>query len=316
MNEPMTGERFNKVYSHLKIVKLTDNNNSKNDAQYKDGLNISNNATSRSNDENHWIQCCFNRDFRCWLKCDDINMINIWDVIVPNDAKVTVSHNKIMVDRLILSNARSLLSETFWLEELEKDCEVLCDVPAQFKTIELCTKIVRRDPLCLRYVPNELRTITLCLIAARLDGFAIRYVPEGLINNELCEEAVKNNGGAYQYIPEQSKTYNISLIAVQTDKWVLEFVPIKFRTTALCTEAVKNNGQVLCNVPDNIMTRSLCIEAVKQCGWCLRSVPRKYLTLDMCLIAVDQYKETWKNVPKELRDDLNELINKHKEAKD
>jgi hypothetical protein len=80
---------------------------------------------------------------------------------------------------------------------------------------------VQRNKQVLCSVPEEYITSELCRLAVAQDGWAIKYIPENQITPELCRIAVEQDRWVLYFLPEKYKTPEINhLFTVQAKKSV------------------------------------------------------------------------------------------------
>lgn len=207
-NNMISGETFNSDYPNKKVIKLTVENDYYNDFQYKEGLNELNQSF------NEWkicgpggLYCCFIEDFSQWLEYNDKVMTNVWDVTIPDDAKVVVMDDKIKVNKFILSNARFLQDD-----------------------LTLNEKAVEQNGLALRFVRHKDRTENICLKAVKQNGMALEYVLWAQKTHLVCRTAVEQNGDALQFVP--CRSLDMCKVAVKQNGLAIRHVPLEFRTCA------------------------------------------------------------------------------------
>lgn len=163
----ITGKQFNEQFHNTSVVKLT----SRNDCQYNIGLNILDEKPICSNGE---MFCYFKKDFIGRL---DKTVVHMWDVIIPNNAKVVILSEKIKVDRLILSNKRDIYSKEGYMEMVKQ----------------------RKD--VLRYIPCDMITNELCEITVTYNIMNLSFIPSHMITKELRNNAIKNSGTILEFNP-------------------------------------------------------------------------------------------------------------------
>ena len=83
-------------------VKLTTEDCIHNGYKYEEGLNVLNEKICG----NGGLYFCRKEDFVKWIDYSDKIMYWIWDVVVPDDAKIVDMNDKLKTDKFILSNKR------------------------------------------------------------------------------------------------------------------------------------------------------------------------------------------------------------------
>mgnify|MGYP005988838859 CR=1 FL=1 len=298
--ELITGKQFNTKYPNAHVVKLTNDTNLHNDFQYTSGLNV----LKQQFCEDYvcgpgGLYCCFKEYFTEWVVYNGMHMKNIWDVLIPDDAKVIVMNNKIKVDRFILSNQELVFNEKLCLYGIEKDLGYAAYIPEESFTHKICIKILGMGEYSLEYIPKKLWTKKLCVYAAKNNIYASKYIPEHLFNKELCYLMVKKWGYSVEDIPNEMLTYSIYLTAVISCGMVLANIPKPIITEELCIEAVKQNSDAFEFVPEEFMSYKLCLNTVCHDGTGLCYIPPELITKDLCFMAVRQNCDALAHVPKE-----------------
>jgi len=195
-----TGEDFNALYAGYHFVKLTKEDNSRQQFVYKEGLNID------TNDFDPNGQCreggLYFTDINKMLKWLSYGPI-IWEVIIPPDAKVYVEENKFKADKFVLLNRMYIEDHECWsdnvfcLEAVKKYGRALQYVKEQ--TPQICLEAVKNNGLALHYV--KIKTPQICLEAVKKHGLVLKHVKEQ--TPQICLEAVKKYGWALQYVSEE-----------------------------------------------------------------------------------------------------------------
>lgn len=107
----LTGEEFNILYPSEK-VKLTKADNCHNGYMYKEGLNVLDGEFDTKRDCGPGgLYFCFKENYLQWCEYGMILNVNMWDVIIPNDAKIIVVGTKVKTDKMILCNRRTVYSK-------------------------------------------------------------------------------------------------------------------------------------------------------------------------------------------------------------
>jgi hypothetical protein len=138
----------------------------------------------------------------------------------------------------------------------------------------ICLEAVRQNCYVLEYVPTALLDREMCLEAVRQNGSALYYVPEALLDREMCLDAVWRNGCALWYVPEALLDREMCLDAVRRNGCALQYVPKALLDREMCLDAVRLDGCALVYVPMALRDREMCLEAVRQNGYALLFVPK------------------------------------------
>ena len=90
-----------------------------------------------------------------------------------------------------------------WLENVRENGYLLCKVPKEFLTSELCLAAVKSSGVALRFVPEEIRTVEICLAAIKKCGWGLESTPEEIKTPELCLAAVTRSYSLnFKNVPE------------------------------------------------------------------------------------------------------------------
>ena len=135
-------------------VKLTTEDCIHNGYKYEEGLNVLNGPFDNQKVCNKGgLYFCRKEYAGKWVDYNDKIMHWIWDVVVPDEAKIVDMNDKLKTDKFILSNKRSI-----WLDQ------------------EICKLAVKQDGYALRYV--EYQTEEICKLAVQEIGCALYHVKE------------------------------------------------------------------------------------------------------------------------------------------
>ena len=192
----ISGTQFNELYKGESLVKLTNGQRIHNGFEFKEGLNVD------TIDFNPIDQCspggfyfCKYEDFGKWIYYREVKMDYMWDVKIPDDAKVVILDNKIKCNKFILSDSRII-----WNNE------------------QLCLDVVKQNGYALRWIKKRTRDI--CIEAMKQDGYALQFIEHQ--TNDICLAAVKQNGHALEWVKKQ--TEEICLEAVKQNREALAYV--------------------------------------------------------------------------------------------
>ena len=278
-----------------KYFKLTNKSCCHNKFQFVEGLNIDIVPFTNYGDcLPGGIYFTAARYIQMWINYNDDEMYYIWEVEIPEDARVYRQAYKLKADKIILSNKKTLydfFSDNLQIAfiNLQENSYILTFIKPQ--TYSLCLQAVKINGNALRYVkeqafelqtPNGCNTIwyeEICVEAIKQTAYAIQYVKTDIYGyHSICLIAVKINGLVLLFI--KNPTPEICLAAVQQDGRSLEYV--KEQTPEMCMTAVRRNGLALQYVKEK--TAELCLAAVQNNGYAMRYV--LYQTPEVCLAAV------------------------------
>lgn len=158
----ITGAQFNEQFKGTRFVKLTNESCCHNGFKYEDGLNVDvQEFRPNTNCYPGGFYFCEYDKFYMWhvhrqyiekiCNTGYVKMDYIWDVVIPDDAKVAIGSDKFKCDRFILSNKRSIWDNKNLCKEIVKYRGVaLAHVKKQ--TPEICFEAVKQNKHALQYV--------------------------------------------------------------------------------------------------------------------------------------------------------------------
>lgn len=305
----ITGERFNELFPNRSFVKLTNVNENHRGLQFNDGLNIDFNEFYPSEEcQQGGIYFTELDKTHIWLYYNlDIGIMRfIRKVIIPNDARVYVEHDKFKADKLILE-LREEISEKNYVNGLKHAKLMLPHLPPNIRdkilhNKELCSELVTFNGCYLKYVPLEVIDTDICLKAISDEGFALRYVPTKLWDKELCLKAVERLGYTLKWIPSEFIDITLCRVAVKQNPLVLRYVPSELKDREMCMSAIESNGALLEYVPDSLKDKEICFLAIKHNECILRFVPNELKTIELCRTAYEYNRNSWAFIPRHIQD--------------
>ena len=203
-----------------------------------------------------------------------------------------------------------------WEKVLQTNPHIALELmPDEFKNMDMCLEAVKKEADSLEYVPEEFKTAEMCLEAVKQDSDMLEYVPEKFKTSEFCLEVVKQNGCALYFVPESLKTAELCMEAVKQDYLAYKFVPKTLDTDELCIMVREKDKHcsLFARMPKRFKTAEYCLEAVKNDGYAIKYVPEKFKTVELCFEAFKKNHYALKFVPQNLKDEVQEVINKWKE---
>ena len=245
---------------------------------------------------------------------------------------------------------KGIIDQEIALVAVKKCGGQLVSVPEALRSKEICIEAVKQEGKSLEYVPKALRNKEICIEAVKQNWEAIEFVPDKLRDKDILLEVVKQNGRFLYYNfssleeaensidPEdyskmsifysfmnQRRKYGYSeeiidkeicIEAVKQNGRALQYVPKSIIDKEICIEAVKQHWQALQYVPENIMDKEICLEAVKHNGYALEYVPENIIDKEICIEAVKQNEYALRYVPEELREEVEQELEKMKNDDD
>jgi len=106
---------------------------------------------------------------------------------------------------------------------------LICCLPKEEITFELCCKTIKMDKTLLKFVPYKYRTNELLALIKHFNGI-MKYIPPKFKTFEICLDAVKRNCYDLKHVPKKFKTKELCVSAVIHSKWALKYVPKKLIT--------------------------------------------------------------------------------------
>lgn len=240
----VSGERFKSWCGIKRFVAFADKDNFYNGYEYKEGLNydplelMDNRCYEMRDDcvvsefyydklggfyfcDYDWFQKHISRNYK--------DLFYMWDVTVPNDAKIITGVYTFKCDKFILRNKIQIWNnEKFCIDAAIRRADFFKLATKQ--TDEMCLKIVKENCMVLEHVKNK--TYEICLTAVKNHGWALHFIEDK--TPELCMEAVKTCGTILECIENQ--TEEMCLIAVRQHYMALNFV--KEQNFNICLHAV------------------------------------------------------------------------------
>ena len=71
-----------------------------------------------------------------------------------------------------------------------------------YKSLNISTGIVMKNPEMLRFVPDHLKTKKMCKHAVKKITLSIRYVPDRRKTEHMFEKAILENDGTLKSVPD------------------------------------------------------------------------------------------------------------------
>lgn len=229
------------------FVKLTTKDALHHGMVFKEGLNV---------DKRSFVDedCCYGGIFFCrvrdmyrWIRYKSEPITTIWDVAIPNDAKVRDMGTKLKTDKIILTNPRpvripvhltgpAIQYDAFllpWITQTEEACLAAVTksglalelVERKYKTEAVCFAAVSQCGDALEFVEDQTRKV--CLAAVNQNGLALRFC--NISDKYICLAAVRQNGLALQY--SSWHTPEIEDAALQNNPYAQQFVLSQSKNT-------------------------------------------------------------------------------------
>jgi hypothetical protein len=259
MTKLLSGLHFNKLYSGIRFLKLTNINEIHNRMGFITGLN-------RDHiDFNPIGECSAGGIYFCelikvpmWIQYGQTFCVYYREVTIPDDAQVYIETNKFKADKMILSDRQEIWNNNdmcrlivsaigVYLYYVKNQTEEICKIALmqdglalQYvpdKVPELCKIAVMQNGLALQYV--EIQTYELCKIAVKQNGLALRYVHDPI--EEICKMAIEQDEKAFDYVKNQ--TVELSKLLIEKNPFL--FDDLIDQTSELSTIITKNTNLIL-----------------------------------------------------------------------
>lgn len=136
-------------------------------------------------------------------------------------------------------------------------------IPLEYRSYDICFKLVKMSPCNIVYTPINLLSEDLCELAVK-NGYSqlIKYISDDLKTYKLCRRAINHNGLNLEFVPEKLKTFDLCIDAYKRNPFSIQFIPKEFIIVNMYIESVKNNGAFIKIVPDEYKTYELCLASV------------------------------------------------------
>lgn len=313
----ISGEEFNKIYPNADVVVLTAPFYNEERFEYYgngrhtfpiyfdptrhivygdngdfwQGLNVlSQTINFDKNDTNNGLSCYFKKDFPKYFEHNCTIASIMWTAIIPDDAKVVVTGDKIKVNKFILSDKRNSLTKENCIDAINQNGISLSNVPKEFLTEDLCLYAITQNNDSLCDMELKYRTYNMCLSAVAHDEYALEYVPEELRTSELCLCSVLHDGDTLRDVPDELRTYELCLAAVTQSCSAMLYVPEKHKSYDMCMIAIKQDGLCVGLIPDEYITIDLCLEAVKKNKRAIDFIPKKFKSKIRNMLNANQFR--------------------------
>jgi hypothetical protein len=144
-------------------------------------------------------------EYRTLQLCKEILNKNIFNIIfVPDD----------ILETLDMINTR---------DDILK--RIFKNTPDEYKTQNMCNKVVELEPLNLEYVPENYKTVDIINVAYNANKKTIKFIPKEQCTYQMYFDSVCSCNSVLDAIPIEHKTKEIfQKVASKTDKTLEEFL--------------------------------------------------------------------------------------------
>src|SRR5579872_654097 len=148
----MSGKEFNQLHKQIRLVKLTNSREHHNGLRYKTGLNIDIKPFNPSGScEVGGMYFVRESEMSKWIIYNNKKIRYMRDVIIPDDAKVYIEHDKFKANQLILGQRKNITKETY-LESVKYCRTNLLHVPKKIVDKEFCLEVVKHNGYTISYI--------------------------------------------------------------------------------------------------------------------------------------------------------------------
>ncbi len=175
LHKVYTGANFNIITEGRAFVKLTNKDSAHNDFSFFEGINVDS-VPFNPHDEctPGGIYFVEKKYFINWLQYNENTMEYVWDVKIPNDARVYVENYKFKSDRIELYNKRKIEDMDIWNNMEMKDYK----------------RIVKKCPLISKYLKTKIQDPEFYKLAVENDNYNYtvhdgdRLFPNGFVRHD------------------------------------------------------------------------------------------------------------------------------------
>ena len=339
----ISGAQFKDMFNNCSLVKLTNATSNHNGFQFTEGLNIDVNEFRYDKECGpDGLYFCRASDAENWFNYGHSDMKYVWDVEIPDDARVCIYERKLKADKIILSNKRSLASmasdkmrqmlytgESTYkiLSYLQRNYDAdLIDEPEVVKSL---IDMVEMRPESFSEMDDYLKVSPVCAVAARVYSDAYHYMDQDDFDcdDALLLQCVYTNPQIFECMDDEHKTNAVCVAAFEGDIDNYEFIPDEFKTVEMTRSYLFANPDGTSYVPADLknhpdltdlvlecnpysvkeidfrnLTHERCLKAVEEDGMVLSAIPFALLNYDICLEAVKSSSYAYSSVPVQYRD--------------
>jgi hypothetical protein len=339
----ISGYHFNQMFQNCSLVKLTNASSCHNGFQFVEGLNVD------TNDFKYDEECgpdglyfCRESDAENWFNYGHSDMKYVWDVIIPDDARVCIYERKIKADKFILSNKRSLATmasdkmrqmlytgedTSTILSYLQNNYDAdLIDEP---EVVQSLVDMVEMRPESFSEMDDYLKVHRVCATAAKLYDQAYLYMDQDDFDCDdgLILQCVYTNPQIFSSLEEEHKTQSVCVAAFEGDVSNYEYIPDEYKTLSMTKNYLFANPDGTSHVPRSLknhpdltdlvlecnpydikeieyknLTKARCMRSVEEDGMNILSIPFAILDYDICLEATKSSPYAYVSVPLQFRD--------------
>lgn len=240
----ISGKKAKEIFDGVALVKLTNASCVHNGLKLVEGYNVDKNVFDYAQMCGpDGLYFCQLDDILEWLDYGHEPMVYMWDVELPDDAKVVMYDTKLKADKFILSNKRPIsdwivTKIASMIASNAKSIEILHFIngltnevkPSAEKMEEIYMHLIINDPSIVRNLSDKAFTYNVCLCAAQNYAGAYEYVSQYCLSHEIVFECVKMDNEIYETLPDSLKSIEMSQYMFRQDVANYEMIPDQYKT--------------------------------------------------------------------------------------
>ena len=141
----------------------------------------------------------------------------------------------------------------------------MVDIMDIYKSLNISTVTVMKNPEILKFVPDHLKTKKMGKHAVKKFSYLLRYVPDVPDKTQqMCDKAILENGGTLKSVHECYKNQEMCNKAVDNYPHALQFVPECYKTQNMYDKADNTYPSTIKFVPECVMSQEMCDKTVNR----------------------------------------------------
>lgn len=262
----ISGTYFRNMFGMRRVVKLTNESCVHNGFEFKEGYN------EDTSDFKYDVHCgnglyfCIDGEAYNWLEYNDKNIAYVWDVYIPDDARVVVYKKKMKADKFILMNKRPVhtlyleiidhliktCNETRIITELRRyarDERFIADMQTFYNVQDRIDYLISIFPRMFTKIPELFRSRTACLHASKAVPNAYEFMPiTHKYDPQIVCQCIALNRSVYFMVPDELKTQKLAGLQFAHHPKTYGAIESKFKTEFMSETYLKTGGSYE-NVP-------------------------------------------------------------------
>ena len=239
----ISGKKAKEIFNGVPLVKLTNGSCVHNGMKFVEGCNVDRNVFDPTRTCGpDGLYFCKQDDIMMWLDYGYDSMVYMWDVELPDDARVVIYDDKLKSDKFILSNKKPISHHLYikimgMIEEDTKSQVVfdfINELPSAIIPSDdmqmIYQTILNHDPSSIQFLPEDMFTYEVCLYAAKNYTCAYEYIKNHYLSHEILFECVKKNNILYCDLPDGYISTEMSQWMFRQDVYNYELLPDEHKT--------------------------------------------------------------------------------------